>query len=71
MLASLFHVASSSRRNLHTHCEKGATNWCQYQRDVANGTTMYKPGPGLSDKIIGHVKPIYQDLVKGIKVIRY
>ena len=24
ILASLFHVASSSRRNLHSHCEKGA-----------------------------------------------
>ena len=37
---------------------------CQYQRDVANGTNMHKPGPGLSDNIIAHVKPIYQDLVK-------
>ena len=64
ILASLFHVASSSRRNLHSHCEKGAKSWCQYQRDVANGTNMHKPGPGLSDKIIAHVKPIYQDLVK-------
>ena len=64
ILASLFHVASSSRRSLHTHCEKGAKSWCQYQRDVANGTNMHKPGPGLSNNIISQVKPIYQDLVK-------
>ena len=62
ILASLFHVASSSRRNLHTHCEKGVIR--QYQRDIANDTNMYKPGPGLPDNIISHVKPIYQDLVK-------
>ena len=52
-------VAALSIRN-----EKGAISWCQFQRDVANGTNMYRPGPGLSDNIIGHVKPIYQDLVK-------
>ena len=66
ILANLFHVAISSRRNPHTHCEKDATSLCQYQRDVANGTNVYKPEPGLSDTIIGHVKPIYQDLVKKV-----
>ena len=54
ILASLFHVVSSSRRNLHTHCEKGATSWCQYQRDVANGTNMYKRGKLCANPFCGY-----------------
>ena len=66
---SLFHCASSERRNLHTHCPDGPDSWCRYKQDKANNTSKYKPGPGLPDNIIKLVKPIYarlssEDLLK-------
>ena len=64
ILASFFHVASSDGKNYHSYCEKSSTSWCQYQRDIVNGTNFYKPGPGLPNNVILHVKPIYQDLTK-------
>lgn len=64
IMASFFHVASSEKRNLHTFCPSGAESWCQFKRDVTNGTNLYKPGPGLGDNVIAFVKPIYLDLVK-------
>ena len=64
MLASFFHVASSDGKNYHSYFEKSSTSWCQYQRDIVNGTNFYKPGPGLPNNVIFHVKPIYQDLTK-------
>lgn len=60
--ASLFHCASSERRNLLTHCPQGPDNLCRYKQDKANNTSLYKPGPGLSDNIIKLVKPIYARL---------
>lgn len=63
LLGSFFHVASG-KRNLHTYCQKGSTSWCQFQRDVANGTNLHKAGSGLNDNTISHVKPIYQSLIK-------
>ena len=64
ILASFFHVASSDGKNYHSYCEKSSTSWCQYQRDIVNGTNFYKPGYGLPNNVILHVKPIYQDLTK-------
>lgn len=64
IMASLFHVCSSKDRNLHDHCMKGPNSWCQYQRDISNKTNLYRPGPGLTDEVIKHVKPIYLDLIK-------
>ena len=64
IMASLFHVCSSKERNLHDHCQKGLNSWCQYQRDVVDNTNLYHSGPGLSDEVIKHVKPIYLDLIK-------
>ena len=61
-----FHVASSAKRNLHEYCDNGPGSWCQYKRDIANNTNLYKPGPGLSDKVIGRIKPIYADLIDNI-----
>ena len=60
--ASLFHCASSERRNIHTHCPDGPDSWCRYKQDKANNTSKYKPGPGLPDNIIKLVKPIYARL---------
>ena len=63
ILATLFHVSSSSKNNWHDHCPTGTLSWCRYQRDKATGQSTYKPGPGLPQKlVISHVKPIYSDL---------
>ena len=62
-LASLFHVASSSKNNYHyPHCPVGKDSWCKYNRDKANGTNEYKPGIGLPIDIILKLKPIYVEL---------
>ena len=63
ILASFFHICSSKDRNYHVHCEKGPNSWCQYQKDISNGTNIHVDGPGLSTEVIKVVKPIYLDLV--------
>ena len=55
--ASLFHTASSERRNLHSLCPDGPDSLCSFKQDKAN-----KPGPGLPDDIIKLVKPIDERL---------
>ena len=61
--ATLFHVASSAQNNYHfPHCPTGKDSWCKYNKDRANGTNTYKPGPGLPLNIIMKVKPIFQEL---------
>ena len=63
VLAALFHVASSKRDNYHTaYCPPGENSWCKFQRDKSLGTSMYKPGPGLPQAVIKHVKPIFNEL---------
>ena len=63
VLASLFHVASSKDRSYHSaYCPEGPNSWCLAQRDKANGTNLYHPGPGLPLDVIKYVKPIYHDL---------
>jgi len=57
--ASLMHCASSKDRNLHCYCPEGADSWCRFNRDIANGTKLFKPGPGLPVEIIAELKPIY------------
>ena len=64
ILVSFFHVASSEGRKFHSYYKKSSDSWCQYQKDVCNGTNLHVDGPGLSNKVIMHVKPIYQDLAK-------
>jgi hypothetical protein len=60
--ASLFHTASSERRNLHSLCPDGPDSWCRFKQDKVNKTSNYKPGPGLPDEIIKLVKPVYERL---------
>ena len=60
--ASLFHCASSERRNLHSYCPEGSDSWCGFNRDRANRTSLYKPGPGLPDQVIAEVKPVFKRL---------
>ena len=64
--ATLFHVASSKEKNLHyPHCPTGPDSWCKYNKDRADGTSTYEPGPGLPISIISVVlklKPIFEEL---------
>lgn len=60
--ASLFHCASSEQRNLHDHCPEGPDSWCRFNQDRANGTDVYRPGPGLPLNVIAELKPIYKRL---------
>ena len=60
--ASLFHTASSERRNPHSLFPDGPDSLCCFKQDKANKTSNYKPGPGLPDDIIKLVKPIYESL---------
>ena len=62
IFASFLHVASSEQNNWHDHCPGGSTSWCQYNRDKAMNTKLYKPGKGLSTEIVAHVKRIYVEL---------
>ena len=54
--------SSSKENSYHNYCPSGKDSWCVYQRDKANGTNEYVPGPGLSMNVIKHVKPIFKDL---------
>ena len=61
--ATLFHVASSKENNLHySHCPTRPDNWCKHNKDRADGTSTYKPGPGLPISIVLKLKPIFEEL---------
>ena len=61
--ATLFHVASSKENNLHyPHCPTGSDSWCKYNKDRADGTSTYKPDPGLPISIVLKLKPIFEEL---------
>jgi hypothetical protein len=62
--ASIFHCASSKKRNLHTWCTGGSDSWCRFKQDKANNTDLYKCGPGIPDNIIALIRPIYDRLKK-------
>lgn len=52
-----FHLASSADGKYHDYCPAAKDSWCQYQRDIINGTNLYKPGKGLDVEVIKHLKP--------------
>ena len=54
--ASLFHVASSKDENYHY------PHWCKHNKDLADKTKTYKPGPGLPIDIIMQLRPIFFEL---------
>ena len=62
--ATLFHVASSSKENnWHCpHCPEGKGSCCKFHQDRANGTSTYKPGPGLPLDIVMKLKPTFAEL---------
>ena len=56
-------VCASLFNNLHySHCPTGPTSWCKYNRDIANNTATYKPGPGLPMDIVMKLRPMYIEL---------
>ena len=59
LLASFVHVSSSEDCNFHTYCPAAKDTWCQYQRDLINGTNLER---GFHDNVIKHVKPGYAKL---------
>ena len=60
---TLFHAASSKENNWHyPHCPEGKDGWCKFHQDRANGTSTYKPGPGLPLDIVMKLKPIFAEL---------
>ena len=61
--ATLFRVASSKENNWHyPHCPEGKDSWCKFHQDRANGTSTYKPGPGLPLDVVIKLKPIFAEL---------
>ena len=61
--AILFHVASSKENNWHySHCPEGKDTWCTFHQDRANGTSTFKPGPGLPLDVVMKLKPIFAEL---------
>ena len=61
--AVLFHVASNKDQNLHyPHCPVVPDSWCKYNQDRANGTTNYKPGPGLPISIVLKLRPKFEEI---------
>ena len=41
---------------------KEQTAGCHFNRDIANGSKLFKPGPELPVEIIAELKPIYLSL---------
>ena len=61
--AALFHVTSNKDHNRHyPHCPVGPDSWYKYSQDRANGTTNYKPRPGLPISIVLKLRPIFEEL---------
>jgi hypothetical protein len=60
--ATLFHVASNKDNNFHVYCPAGSNSWCKFQKDIADGTTTYKPGPGLPVPVLLKLKPMFEEL---------
>ena len=61
--AILYHYASTADKPMHTNCPTGHQSWCGYQRDIANGTSTYKPVKHPQSKaIVKLVTPIFNRL---------
>ena len=58
---SFLHVSSNEKHQHHSLRDK---SWCQYRRDEANNTNLFKHGPGLPNEVVALVKPIYKNLIK-------
>ena len=48
---------------MHCNCPRGSLSWCNYQRDIANGTNSYKPAKyPIIDSIAKVVSLIFKRL---------
>ena len=50
------------QRRIIWHCPHCPDSWCRFHQDRANGTSTYKPGPGLPLDIVMKLKPIFAEL---------
>ena len=50
---------------LHDHCLPGKPSWCSFQRDVATGSSFYKPIKNLlTNPVAKVIKPLFDHLRK-------
>lgn len=62
VIAVLFHCASSKSNPMHRQCPLGVDSWCFFQRAIAKGTRVREKYPGLPEKVLSAVKPVYMEL---------
>ena len=59
--SNFLHVSSNEKHQYHSLWDKTS---CQYRRDEANNTNLFKHGPGLPNEVVALAKPIYKNLIK-------
>lgn len=62
VFASLFHTLSTDEDPHHNFCPTGATSWCFYQRDLANGDPPRNHTHPLPREIAEAILPVYRRL---------
>ena len=61
--AILMHYSNTVNNPHHSDCPAGASSWCSYQRDLANGTNLHKPIKNpLPEAVISVTKPSFDRL---------
>lgn len=61
--AILNHYSSTWDNPKHDKCPKGENSWCAFQRDLAAGTSTYKPVKWpFTDAVIEAITPIFERL---------
>ena len=61
--AILKHYSSTVEEPKHDDCPAGASSWCSFQRDIANGTDLHKPIKNpFSDAVVEVMQPLFDRL---------
>ena len=63
--AILHHIIDDPKKSLtfqHKYCPKGEDSWCQFQKDVANGTKIYTGSNRLPGVFLNDLEPIFSRL---------
>ena len=61
--AILKHYSSTLENPCHHDCPEGASSWCSYQRDVANGTNLHKPVKDpFPEAVVDVIQPLFDRL---------
>lgn len=61
--AILKYYSSTVEEPKHDDCTAGASSWCSFQRDIANGTNLHKPIKNpLSDAVVEVMQPLFDRL---------